>query len=200
MSKVTVIHKFTKVPASQGVVVIDACINTPGGEWAGINPFLIGPCAMYDGHTAMVMENAWQYSKVYKEHADQHGNPTDRYWQWARAGWANPTSVRYPMGRGRAPLYCLWEGDRLGYVESRKRIYGPLFVRAAQQTESYARLREIHEECEHLYIRDWDGWNMQRHGMTSLTQIINQTRRKMGHGFFLKAMLDNDPVLDVCDM
>jgi len=42
---------------------------------------------------AKTMENAWQYSKVYSEHADEVGNPTQKYWDWAKAGWENPKAV-----------------------------------------------------------------------------------------------------------
>lgn len=71
------------------------------------------------------MENAWQYAKVYKQHT-HNGAPTSDYWDWARAGWSNPSAVRFPMGRGAKPEYSLWDGQRLGYIEARKKIYAPL--------------------------------------------------------------------------
>jgi len=194
---IIVAHIFKKIPEAPGVAVVNACNNKAGGEWAGINPFLNGPCDLYDGHTALVMENAWQFSKVYQEHADDDGNPTQEYWDWAKAGWANPKAVRFPMGKGRAPLYCLWKGERLGYVESRKKIYGPLFKAAAEQTGAYRKLQELHQTATTLYIRDWDGWCMKRHKMANLDEVLHNPKRKMGHGFFLKAMLDQDPILDL---
>lgn len=194
--QVQVVHKFQKIQDRPGIAIVDACHNNPESEWAGINPFIVGPCDLYGGRTALVMENAWQFVKVYPEYADQNHNPTPEYWKWAEAGWSNPRGIRYPAGRGRAPLYCLWEGQRLGYIESRKRIYGPTFLKAATRTESYRKLRELAETYEILYIRDWDGWNMQRHGYRSLTQILNCPKKRMGHGFFLKAALEQDPVLD----
>lgn len=146
------------------------------------------------------MENAWQYSKVYPEHADVNGKPTKAYWDWAIAGWNQEHSVRFPMGKGRVPLGCWWKGKMLGYIESRKTIYGPLFIKAAQNTESFKALQTLHDNCKQLYIRDWDGWDMSKHGMTSLTQVINNPKRKMGHGFFLKAMLENDSVLKLLEI
>jgi hypothetical protein len=34
------------------------------------------------------------------------------------------------MGRGAKPEYSLWDGERLDYIEARKRIYAPLYARA----------------------------------------------------------------------
>jgi hypothetical protein len=207
---VVVVHKFTKL--AKDAIVIDACDNNPNGEFAGINPFLVGPCPLYDGLVSMTMENGWQYTKVYSEYAQffsgtdpKTGNdrtivlPSEQYWVWANRGWTNPISVRYPMGKGRAPLFCLWKGEHLGYVDSRKKIYGPLFVKAVRNTTSYARLEELAKSHPTIYIRDWDGWNMQKHKMSDLSDVLNCTTRKMGHAFFLKAMLENDKILDLLD-
>jgi hypothetical protein len=73
------------------------------------------------------MENAWQYAKVYSCHTNPNsGAPTQEYWKWAREGWNNPSPVRFPMGRGAKPEYSLWDSQRLGYIEARKKIYAPL--------------------------------------------------------------------------
>src|ERR1700678_3699611 len=85
----------------------------------GLSPFNLGPVVLYGGHIAQNMESCWQYSKMYPVHADAHGEPTARYWEWAQAGWADPVPRRFPMGRGAVPLCSLWEGRRLGYIEAR---------------------------------------------------------------------------------
>lgn len=208
MMTVHVIHKFAKV--KEGSIVVDACNNNPDGEYADINPFLVGPCELYDNMASMTVENGWQYSKVYLEHCDfLSGTETgtgrtatvvsDRYWKWARAGWNNPVSVRYPMGKGRVPLFSLWKGEALDYIQARRKIYGPLFIKAVQNTDSFNRLRELASVSD-VYIRDWDGWNMAKYGMSSLTDVLNCRTRKMGHAFFLKAVLDDDPVLELLDL
>src|SRR5689334_18107735 len=96
-----------------------SAINTTShslSDWTtGLSPFNLGPIHLYGNHTARIFENAWQFSKLYPEHADNNGQPTAKYWQWATAGWASTRPQRYPMGKGRRPLCSLWDGQRLGY-------------------------------------------------------------------------------------
>ena len=65
----------------------------------GLSPFFIGPCDLYEGAgcaQSKNMENAWQFSKVYKEHVDSDGNPSVEYRNWARRGWLTQQAIRYP--------------------------------------------------------------------------------------------------------
>jgi len=207
---VTVCHKWYSVPNQhqRGTVVIDA--TSSGGWTADLSPFLIGPCRLYDTMTpehempfrieSLNMENLWQYAKVYQVHADENGNPTQEYWAWAREGWANPRAVRYPMGKGARPLYSLWKGKKLGYIDARKQIYGPCYAEAVQRTEGWDELVRLYNESDHLFIRDWDGWLMDRHGCDTLSDVLNKTDRIMGHAFVLKMLLENDPALEQMEM
>ena len=192
---VIVVHKWAKVDAQEGDMVVDTTNNDANAWTAGINPFLIGPCKLYDGHEAQNMENAWQYAKLYAVHATRNSEPTVAYWQWAMAGWANPKAVRYPMGRGKAPLGSQWQGEMLSYIEARKRIYAPLFAEATQKTAGWKQLQELHRTSKRLFLRDWDGWNMEKHGIRTLTDVLNNPNRKMGHAFVLKMLLDQDEAL-----
>lgn len=193
---VRVIHKFAKVRNQHqaGIEVVDA--TSSGGWTADLSPFLIGPCNLYDGHVSQNMENAWQYGKVYARHIDTDGNPTDDYWQWAREGWATQRAHRYPMGKGARPEYSFWESEKLGYIDARKRIYGPLYAEAVQRTQGWQLLQELYETADELYIRDWDGWDMQKHGMETLAQVLNNPRKIMGHAFVLQMLLENDLALE----
>ncbi len=139
------------------------------------------------------MENAWQFAKVYSKHVDAEGDPTDEYWEWARRGWADSFAHRYPMGKGAVPEYSLWEGAKLGYIEARKRIYGPLYLDGVRQTEAYRLLFEMVNDTN-IALRDYDAYDHRKAGM-SLTDVLNDPRKKMGHAFFLMAALTDDPVL-----
>lgn len=151
-----------------------------------LSPFFLGPVALYDGIESVCMENAWQFAKVFAAHADAAGNPTDAYWDWARKGWAR-AAVRYPMGKGAKPLYLLWQGERLSYVEARRRVYWPLYRDAVKRTAGFARLKSLHEAGQ-LVLFDFDGYDHDRLGM-SLHQVAHHTAKPMGHAFVLKAML-----------
>lgn len=167
-------------------------INTAStaDSWAGgLSPFLLGPVKLYGIQRSMNVENAWQYSKLYAGYVDESGGPSARYWQWARAGWASTRAVRYPMGRGIAPLYAYWDGERLGYVEARRRIYIPLYSRAVRSTAAYGTLERLYREKGEVTLWDYDGYDHLALGM-SYEDVINCETRKMGHAFVLAMMLD----------
>lgn len=159
----------------------------------GLSPFLVGPAEVYGGQQARVFENLWQYAKVYKEHADSAGNPTPEYFEWARAGWAKERADRYPMGRGAKPLYSLWDGRRLTYLEARRAVYAPIYASLVTQTHAFVRLAEEYQARGEVWIWDFDGYDHVREGMTYL-DVMNCDTRKMGHAFVLGMLLENQRV------
>lgn len=181
-------------------------------DWqSDLSPFKLGPCSLYSAGSSewpyarmmssKIMENAWQFSKVYPEHLNR-GKITLDYWEWAFKGWASDEPQRYPMGKGRKPEFSLWEGERLGYVEARKRIYGPLYAEAVQKTKGWKRLKRIFEEPDIepeskyllIVLLDFDAYDHRARGMT-LTDVLNDPNRKMGHAFVLNMLLTDDPAL-----
>jgi len=194
-AKVIVVHKWGKV-VDQHMPTVEVVDTTTTTTWNGdLSPFIIGQCPLYSGFIAENMENAWQFTKVYKQHTSDAGEPTEEYWKWAKKGWKDQKAHRYPMGKGKVPEYSLWDGEHLGYVDARKKIYGPLYVEAVQKTKGWNQLLQLYNSCTRLYLRDWDGWDMVRHNMKDLTQVLNNPRRKMGHAFVLKMLLEDDPAL-----
>ena len=157
-----------------------------------LSPFFLGPIELYDGHVSRNMENAWQYSKVYPEHADDNG-PTEDYWAWAENGWSKGWAERYPMGKGKKPLYSYWDGDHLEYVEARKRIYAPLYARAVEETDAFKKLKELHAAGEDILLWDFDVYDHRKEGR-SYAEVINDPKRKCGHGFVLAMMLEEERV------
>lgn len=125
------------------------------------------------------MENGWQYSKLYSEHADKDGNPTDAWWAWAQKGWDKKRADRYPMGKGRKPLCSYWNSEKLGYIEARKRIYGPLYARAVMQNPAWQKLCWLYKNNEKLYLRDYDAYDHRKRGMT-LSDVLNEPKKIMG--------------------
>lgn len=169
-------------------VTIDTTSRS-SSEWTtGLSPFHLGPCPLYAGYTARRMENAWQFAKVYPEHLDADGNPSDAYWRWARAGWHSDRAVRYPRGKGAKPAYLLWEGRKLDYIAGRLQVYWPLYRDAVARTPAFARLREIVASGRAVALFDFDGFDHAAAGVP-LSAVLVDTRRPMGHAFVLKAML-----------
>lgn len=124
--------------------------STSKYEWKAFSPFFLGPIdvEVKKGQIkrSLVFENAWQYLKRYEIHTDSE------YEKWQNLGFANPRAVRYPMGRGAKPLYSMWKGERLSYIDARKQIYAPLYAKLVEETSSTSSLLERYisqEEISH---------------------------------------------------
>ena len=107
------------------------CTSKSQEEWSrGLSPFNLGPVDLYKNYQALNVENAWQFSKVYTEHLNETGDPSDEWWQWAKTGWSNPKAERSPMGmnqyelpnitgRGATREYSYWDGHKYKYIDAR---------------------------------------------------------------------------------
>lgn len=199
MNAIKVISLFEKQTDENGVYV-----NTTSKsecDWQrDLSPFYLGPCPLYWDMTAARMENGWQYSKVYPEY-DNGGEPKEEYFDWALAGWRNERPVRYPMGKGKKPLYSWWDGNKFGYVDARKNIYIPMYANAVVKTEGFKILSKVYDGVlatgKTLYLRDYDAYRHEEAGMT-LTDVVNNDKKKCGHAFVLAMLLSHDPVLREC--
>ena len=165
-------------------------------EWGpGLSPFFLGPVNLYEGMTACNVENAWQYSKVYPEHVNERGLPTEEWFKWAAKGYTKKRADRYPMGRGKVPLYSYWGVFRYGYIDARKKIYAPLYSEAVAKTPQFVLLKQLKDSKKDgiIWLMDFDGYDHKFEGLT-YEQVINNPARKMGHAFVLAMMLDNERV------
>lgn len=175
------------VPADANIIYT---VSTSKNWSKGLSPFFLGPVKLYGDYVSQTVENAWQYTKVYYSQIDIEGEPTEEYWKWAKEGWANPKAVRYPMGKGAKPMYALWNGEKLDYIQARKRIYVPLYSHAVVKTEAFKKLQEIcYNTEETIYLWDYDGYDHKKFDMSYL-DVLNCKTRKMGHAFILGWMLE----------
>lgn len=191
-----------RITDPKATLIINTCSNSTVNWQSDLSPFLLGPCPLYHGMTAITMENGWQYAKLYEKHAYPDKKPTHDYWRWAQQGFDKLTADRYPMGRGARPLGSLWDGELLDYISARKKIYVRLYARAVVRTEGFRQLIEHYNQQtangNNLWLRDWDGYDHDAAGLT-LTEVLNNPRKKMGHAFVLKMLLTNDPAFYQCD-
>jgi hypothetical protein len=194
---VRVINHRAQVPVDGRVV--DTTSRSAELWSRGLSPFYLGPVGLYGAFAAENVENAWQYCKVYDQYVGLDGRPTAEYFTWATRGWNDPVARRYPMGRGARPLYSLWRVDgedhHLGYIEARRMIYCPLYSSEVADTDAWTRLRAIYDEGRRtgtiLYLRDFDGYDHVRAGMT-YRDVVYNPNKKMGHAFVLAMMLEGD--------
>lgn len=193
MSQVRVLSMYENEPSGYHVY------NTTSrstDKCRAFSPFFLGPCELYDGYVAQNVENAWQYSKLYPAFADA-GEPTDRYLAWATDGWASLKAERYPMGKGAKPICSIWAGEKLGYIEARKRIYVPLYARAVVATPEFTMLRSVVDAGMPVALRDFDGYDHVASDM-SLSDVLNNPARSMGHAFVLAMLLTRDEACKEC--
>lgn len=159
------------------------------GMYRELSPFVLGPIDTYiPGVQSQNFENLWQYSKVYKEHLA--GDIIHPVWfRWRNNGWANKRAIRYPMGKGRKPEFSYWDGEKLGYIEARKRIYASEYAKNVIITVSYAQLKGLYSESGEITLKDYDAYDHLKMGM-SLKDVINNPNRIMGHAFVLAMILE----------
>jgi len=172
--------------------VVKDAINTTSRSttWSkGLSPFFLGPVELWGGHVAKNVENAWQYSKVYHGQTDGEGNPSERWFSWAKKGWDDPIAHRYPMPKGVKPLYSYWNGEKLDYVTARRRIYVPIYAAAVAKSEAYKLLEETYKDFGEVTLWDFDGYDHLRM-KHPLSQVLVDQNRKMGHAFVLAMMLE----------
>jgi hypothetical protein len=102
------------------------------------------------------------------------------------------------MGDGTKSIFHWWDGQRLDEVEARKRIYVPLYVEQVVKERNFQFLKSIWEEDikpdaeSTLYLMDYDA---HEYGTMSLSEVLNNPAKSMGHGFVLAMLLTNDAAL-----
>jgi len=148
-------------------------------------------------------------------HLDPNGNPTPEYWKWREAGMNNPYPVRAPVGWAhlKTCAYALEkdcppseENPKLGYIEARKRIYLPIYLKAVIHEPKFHELLQRWRNGENLLIIDVDGphqesmgyykarynvpdnfieWGSVEATETNLCILLNDERHPFGHGYCL---------------
>lgn len=181
-------------PKDKRMNILTINTTTSSKTWSrGLSPMLLGPVEVQHSSGTVIVsqnvENAWQFSKVYKQHTDKFG-PTSEYYKWAEAGFADSFAHRYPMGKGAIPEYSIWNGEKLDYIEARKKIYVPVYKDAVWKSPAFDLLEtEYHKNGREIALWDFDGYDYIKLGMT-LEQVLNDPTRKMGHAFVLAMMLE----------
>lgn len=165
-------------------------------EWCrALSPFFLGPVEVMPYNDirfqATRFENAWQYLKVYPQFRDNR----DAYLAWASEGFAKDKADRFPMGKGAKPMYSLWDGTQLGYIEARFKIYAPLYAKCLETHESGSlqKMRQVLESGKDIALFDFDGYNYIYNGQ-SLEQVMYNSKRKLGHAFIIAMILTDQRV------
>ena len=183
------LFKFTKnIP--KDACVVDTTLNS--GHFENLSPFVL------PAPPAKRFENLWQYSKVYKQHLGFDDFINSDWWIWREKGFNDPIARRYPMGKGAIPVFSYWNGERLDYIQARKQIYIPEYIKYVSNTNDLAVLKNLYhsisEAHRDLILLDYDAYDHQALGMT-LKDVVNNPNRKCGHAFVLLSLLTGEEIL-----
>ena len=191
-SKIWVLPFWEKFRPQKNYIEINT--TTKSDNWSrGLSPMLVG-MIFSDNGIARNMENFWQYAKVYEHQVDNNQNPLPEYFEWKNKGYNKKWADRYPAGKGSIPLYTWYCGEKLGYIEARKKLYLKYYKEAIIHTEAFKILKETWLNCKKnntdLILLDFDAYNHRELNYT-WEDILNNEKRKMGHAFVLAKILSH---------
>ena len=222
------------------VIFIDATSRNRDFDFIKeISPFYVGPVVASDGKVSKTLENFWQFGKVYegktifhhyisrrqKEDlefvcSDEEGNPTEDWFKVRDYGFNIDHGYRHPFS-GK-PLYQYYVEDgkvvRLGYIESRKKVYIKEYAKLVYNSSSFKRIKKLLDEGKTIALVDFDAYNYYDHdvmvkryeadkkrfgssfsyslndylNIKTMKDVVNFPGLLMGHGFVLKLLLQGD--------
>ena len=180
-----------------------------------------------DDVEALIFENYWQYGKIFEGlgHVQSHGEyeVTLEWKQFRKRGYAEKKGHRHPRGtKTNEVLYqytngkrtcnkykyhiassSYYFGDLMGYIESRKRVYCPLYEALVMKTAFYEKLKKKVDDGMDVMILDFDGPRGKEKclkvDLEMLRQKINDTTAPFGHGYVFAALLAGFPSSKYCE-
>lgn len=187
---IRVFNKFEPIP--KNYIEID---TTSRGNYKDLSPFYLGPCKWEDPcfkyMKCNIFENLWQYSKVYEQHLSPTNDILPSYYEWRDYGYSRNRAERYPMGKGVKPLFMLWKGNKYSYVDARKVLYIPFYVKLVLKTKSYSMLYNMVLRGDNVALRDFDGYDHISKGVL-FEDIINNKNKSLGHAFIIYGLLTGE--------
>lgn len=185
-----------KIP--EGYKIINTTSHSKEQWSKNLSPFYLGPITVNPTGNEEIhvnkFENAWQYLKVYEDQYDVESDTIKPNWfEWANDGFRNKQAVRFPRGKGAKPLFSINNGQKMGYIEARLKIYAPLYEDCVRRyaANEYAILKRMCEDGEKLALFDFDGYAHYSKNL-SLEDVMYNEKKKMGHSFVLMSMMEYD--------
>lgn len=186
--------------------IINTTSKDKNGLGGQLSPFFLGPVNIYEEITAKNLENAWQFSKVYPQHFNKENHMIlEEYFTWAHNGWNDSFAHRYPMGKGKIPLFGFWktfnqtsktwEEHEWGYIDARINIYIPLYAKLVHKTSAFNKIKNMLKFQHKIALWDFDGYDFKKRGMT-FKDVVFCEKYKCGHAFVIYGLLTNQIIVD----
>lgn len=127
--------------------------------WQGLKVYpTVTKQEIYTHYTKKGDEKHLIWKHPFEKHLDEDQNILPFYWKWREKLWNNEKSVRYPngfQGRHRC-VFAQVNDERLGYVEFRKKVYIPEYMRLIRKLDIYKELLNSYIDGENLVIYEVD--------------------------------------------
>ena len=134
----------------------------------------------------------WNFESYYQSGKVFEGIPEDK----VKNFWKNCKEAkrRYPNSKGKKVLYTTFygdlEGQKLGYVETRKKVYIPEYFSLIENKERLQYWKEKYEKGENIIIYDFDGPRKKDGDVECLefdeklfNEKLEYTKHPFGHGY-----------------
>mmetsp|Transcript_25072 Transcript_25072/g.31901 ORF Transcript_25072/g.31901 Transcript_25072/m.31901 type:complete len:283 (-) Transcript_25072:93-941(-) len=203
-------NRFSKVdaelkkwPSVPGYERYNVCKNN---KYQALSPMVLGP--VYDENGELFAENvedAWQCSKVFTSHLN--GCSVDsmewvKNWQeWSKRGRFSKEARRHrQLQRGDQTLFSYYMGDKLTYVQARKRMYCRWYQQTVVETDAFKDLKARHMDGIDLLLLEYDGLDRNDPEQNkdldreSLHTFLNDPHTIFGHGLVLACLLLDLPL------
>ena len=162
---------------------------------------------------AEIFENYWQYGKIFKElgHIDDENNVTEKWKQFRDKGYQKRKGDRHPSGTKTNQIrytdcngknwykYLIaisshYLGQNMDYIESRKKIYVPVYEYLIKKSNAIQALKQYIREGHSVQILDLDGPDAPKDEQQLVTvkflkEKINDPNHPFGHGYIVAALL-----------
>jgi hypothetical protein len=188
--RITVIGPHDRAPPGTLALAVStpAPVSNPAG-WKDL--WLLSPFSVVAGGIevpglggvrSMTMENAWQFLKIW---------PGEDGWnkEEAMAAFGSSCAIRYPRGRGAQAVGHHWgeTGERLPYVEARKRIYVPLYRKILSLPDRAPLVLRLREAALRSPIAIWDpdSYDLRKAGLRDELAALEDPRRPFAHAFMV---------------
>ncbi len=137
-------------------------------------------------------ESYWQSGKVFENITEEK----------VKKFWINCKEAkrRYPNSKGKKVLYAKFyddlEGQKLDYIESRKKVYVPEYYKLIQNKDQLQYWKNLYKKGENIIIYDFDGPRKENGEVECLEfneelfkEKLEYTNHPFGHGYIVAAAI-----------
>ena len=154
----------------------------------GIHPGFEGIDRKHQRASYQVLEDFWQFSKIFNIDLDKEGYVTTKFFERRAKGFADPKGHRRAIPKAKGyPVSSYFNGKLYGYLESRI-FYCQEYVKMVKRTREWQELRKLVREGQNIQILGFDGQDLEITEET-MGKAYADPSKPFGHELVLCCML-----------